>query len=232
MAIKHVVVLTGAGISAESGLKTFRDSDGLWNGYNIEDVATPRAWRKDPRLVLDFYNLRRADVAKAEPNAAHFGLAELEKDFKVTIITQNIDDLHERGGSTNVIHLHGEIFKMHSEKNHRRLYDIRGDINVGDKAEDGAQLRPAIVWFEEPVPMIEVATEIAADADVFVVIGTSLAVYPAAGLIHYAPVLCPKIIVDKKVPPTGGIKNITVIEKPATEGIVLLKEKLKHLDKW
>jgi len=226
---KHIVVLTGAGISAESGLKTFRDSDGLWNGYNIEDVATPRAWRKDPKLVLDFYNMRRGDVAKAQPNAAHYGLAALEKDFKVTIITQNIDDLHERGGSTNVLHLHGEIFKMHSEKNHRLSYEIRGDINIGDKAEDGAQLRPAIVWFEEPVPMIEIAAEIAANADMFVVIGTSLVVYPAAGLLHYAPPFCPKFIVDKNVPSTGGVRNITIIEKPATEGIVLLQHQLRNL---
>jgi NAD-dependent deacetylase len=226
---KKLVVLTGAGISAESGLKTFRDSDGLWNGYNIEDVATPRAWRKDPGLVLDFYNMRRADVAKAEPNAAHYGLAVLEKDFDVTVITQNIDDLHERGGSTNVLHLHGEIFKMHSEKNHRLIYDIRGDINYGDKAEDGAQLRPAIVWFEEPVPMIEIAAAVAADADIFVVIGTSLAVYPAAGLLHYAPRNIPKFIVDRLVPTTSGVSNIKAIERPATEGIILLQQQLKDL---
>ena len=226
---KHIVVLTGAGISAESGLKTFRDSDGLWNGYNIEDVATPRAWKKDPKLVLDFYNMRRAEVAKALPNAAHFGLAQLEKDFKVTIITQNIDDLHERGGSTTVLHLHGEIFKMHSEINFRKWYDIKGDIGFGDKAEDGSQLRPAIVWFEEPVPMIEIAAEIAAEADIFVVIGTSLAVYPAAGLLHYAPRSIPKFIVDRSVPSTSGITNLTAIEKPATEGIILLNEKLRQL---
>jgi len=226
---KHMVVLTGAGISAESGLKTFRDSDGLWNGYNIEDVATPRAWRKDPKLVLDFYNMRRADVAKAQPNAAHYGLAALEKDFNVTVITQNIDDLHERGGSTNVIHLHGEIFKMHSERNHRLVYDIRGDILLGDKADDGGQLRPAIVWFEEPVPMIEVAAAVAANADIFVVIGTSLVVYPAAGLLHYASRNCPKFIVDRSVPSTAGVSNLTAIEKPATEGIVLLQQQLQYL---
>ena len=226
---KKLVVLTGAGISAESGLKTFRDSDGLWNGYNIEDVATPRAWRKDPRLVLEFYNMRRADVAKAQPNAAHYGLADLENDFEVTIITQNIDNLHERGGSTNVLHLHGEIFKMHSEINHRLLYDITGDINWGDKAEDGGQLRPAIVWFEEPVPMIEIAASVASAADIFVVIGTSLAVYPAAGLLHYAPRNIPKFIVDRSVPSTAGVSNIKAIEKPATEGIVLLQQQLRNL---
>lgn len=223
---KHVVVLTGAGISAESGLKTFRDSDGLWNGYNIEDVATPRAWRKDPQLVLDFYNMRRADVASAEPNAAHRGLAELENDFRVTVITQNIDDLHERAGSSNVLHLHGEIFKMRSEVNERLVYEIRSDIKIGDKAEDGSQLRPAIVWFEEPVPMIELAAAVASDADIFVVIGTSLVVYPAAGLVHYAPPASPKFIVDRAVPFVPGIANLTAIEKPATEGIVLLKQEL------
>src|SRR6201990_748954 len=160
MAKKKLVVLTGAGISAESGLKTFRDSDGLWEGYNIEDVATPRAWRRDPQLVLDFYNMRRKNVAEAKPNAAHIGLAELERHFDVHIITQNIDDLHERAGSTKVMHLHGEIFKMRSERNHNLLYDIRTDIKWGDLADDGQQLRPHIVWFEEPVPMIEAALSV------------------------------------------------------------------------
>src|SRR6185436_6298643 len=160
MAKKKLVVLTGAGISAESGLRTFRDSDGLWEGYNIEDVATPRAWKRNPQLVLDFYNVRRRDVANAQPNAAHIGLAELEKDFDVHIITQNIDDLHERAGSTNVLHLHGEIFKMRSERNEDLVYEIKGDMKLGDKAEDGGQLRPNIVWFEEPVPKIEEAIPI------------------------------------------------------------------------
>ena len=218
---KNLVVLTGAGISAESGLKTFRDSDGLWNGYNVEDVATPRAWKKNQQLVLDFYNLRRRDVANAQPNAAHIGLAELEKDFNVHIITQNIDDLHERAGSTNVLHLHGEIFKMRSERNEALIYEIRNDILPGDVAEDGAQLRPHIVWFEEPVPMIERAAEVAAIADIFVVIGTSLAVYPAAGLINYAPRSIPKFIVDKHVP-YASLYNLTAIEKPATEGVIEL----------
>ncbi|MCU0394957.1 MAG: NAD-dependent deacylase, partial [Chitinophagaceae bacterium] len=162
---KNLVVLTGAGISAESGLKTFRDSDdGLWNGYDIEDVATPDAWRRNPQLVLDFYNYRRREVLKAEPNAAHYGLAALEEHFDVTIITQNIDDLHERGGSSRIVHLHGEILKMRSERNSQLIYDIRGDIQLGDKAEDGAQLRPHIVWFGESVPMIELAADIASMA--------------------------------------------------------------------
>src|SRR4051812_28494182 len=224
---KHVVVLTGAGISAESGLKTFRDSDGLWNGYNIEDVATPRAWKKDKQLVLDFYNKRRQDVLNAQPNAAHYGLAELEKNFDVEIITQNIDDLHERAGSTKVLHLHGEIFKMRSEKNEDLIYEIRKDILFGDIATDGAQLRPHIVWFEEPVPMIEIAANIASTADIFVVIGTSLVVYPAAGLMHYAPASIPKFIIDKSIPYSSAI-NLTSIEKPATEGIADLITLLKQ----
>lgn len=225
--MKKLVVLTGAGISAESGLKTFRDSEGLWEGYNIEDVATPRAWRKDPQLVLDFYNYRRKNVMDAKPNAAHFGLAELEKDFDVTIITQNIDDLHERAGSTNVLHLHGEIFKMRSERDHELVYEIKGDIKIGDKAEDGHQLRPHIVWFEEPVPMIEEAIPVVRNADVFVVVGTSLVVYPAAGLVNYAPSNVPKYIIDKRIPYISELTNITAIEKPATEGVKELINLLK-----
>src|SRR5437016_401506 len=157
MAKKKLVVLTGAGISAESGLKTFRDSDGLWEGYDVTEVATPRGWKKDPALVLEFYNMRRKDVLGAQPNTAHTGLAELQNDFDVHIITQNIDDLHERAGSASVMHLHGEIFKMRSENNESLVYEIRGDINLGDKAKDGGQLRPHIVWFEEQVPMMEEA---------------------------------------------------------------------------
>ena len=181
----HLVVLSGAGISAESGLKTFRDSDGLWMGHDVYEVASPRGWAKDPSLVLEFYNARRRDIAAAEPNAAHIGLAELEEKFTVTIITQNIDDLHERGGSSRVLHLHGEIFKMRSINAESPVYEIRGDIRIGDVAPDGAQLRPHIVWFEEPVPMISEAIDIVSTADVFVVAGTSLQVYPAAGLLNY-----------------------------------------------
>ena len=226
---KKLVVLSGAGISAESGLKTFRDSDGLWNGYNVEDVATPRAWNKDPQLVLDFYNQRRKDVLHAVPNAAHLGLAALEKDFDVHIITQNIDDLHERAGSTNVLHLHGEIFKMRSEKNISLIYDIKGDIKIGDKASDGTQLRPFIVWFEEAVPMIEPAASLTENAEIFVVVGTSLAVYPAAGLVNYAPRFAPKFIVDKNIPYISALQNIIAIEKPATEGIEDLRKYLEKL---
>jgi len=224
---KHIVILTGAGVSAESGLKTFRDGDGLWNGYNVYDVATPGAWRKDPKLVLDFYNDRRRDVAAAKPNAAHIGLADLEKDFNVTIVTQNIDDLHERAGSSNIIHLHGEIFKMRSEWDEELIYEIRDDIKIGDKAKDGAQLRPYIVWFEEPVPMIEKAVSLMDDCDYFVVVGTSLQVYPAASLLHYAPPFLPKFIIDKKIPDVSRSATLTVIEKPATEGVRELKKLLQ-----
>lgn len=216
---KKLVILTGAGISAESGLRTFRDSDGLWEGYQVTDVATPRAWRKNPQLVLDFYNERRSDVGNAKPNAAHIGLAELEKNFDVTIITQNIDDLHERAGSTNVLHLHGEIFKMRSEWDETLVSQIRGDIKLGDMAADGAQLRPHIVWFEEPVPKIEEAVPIVFSADIFVVVGTSLVVYPAAGLINYVALETPKFIVDKKIPNTSPMRNLVLIEKTATEGV-------------
>lgn len=224
---KHIVVLSGAGISAESGLKTFRDDDGLWNGYNVYDVATPGAWKKDPALVLDFYNMRRRDVAAANPNAAHTGLAELEKDFDVTVVTQNIDDLHERAGSTKVLHLHGEIFKMRSEYDEGLVYEIRGDIKLGDKAKDGAQLRPNIVWFEEPVPMMEKAIRLMNDCDYFVVVGTSLQVYPAASLLYYAPPFLPKFIIDKKIPHVQQSANLTLIEKPATEGVKELRDLLK-----
>ena len=227
MSKKKLVVLTGAGISAESGLKTFRDSDGLWEGYNIEDVATPGAWRKNPKLVLEFYNYRRKNVADAIPNAAHYGLAELEKDFDVTIITQNIDDLHERAGSSNILHLHGEIFKMRSEKDEHLIYPVKGDIHLGDVADDGAQLRPHIVWFQEQVPMIEDAVPIVRAADIFVVVGTSLVVYPAAGLVTVADASVPKFIVDKKIPYTSSFYNVTAIEKPATEGVKELIEILR-----
>jgi NAD-dependent deacetylase len=217
---KKVVVLTGAGISAESGLRTFRDSDGLWEGYDVTQVATPGAWKKDPGIVLDFYNMRRRDVKAALPNAAHLGLARLETFFDVQIITQNIDDLHERAGSSRVLHLHGEIFKMRSEINDELVYEIRDDILLGDLAADGGQLRPHIVWFEEAVPLIEPAAQMVKGADIFVVVGTSLLVYPAAGLIHYAGLQIPKFILDKKVPYTSGIPNLIKIAKPATEGIV------------
>ena len=229
MSKQKLIVLTGAGISAESGLRTFRDTDGLWEGYNVYEVATPNGFTKNPELVLDFYNMRRRDVANAKPNAAHLGLAELENDFDVHIITQNIDDLHERAGSTNVLHLHGEIFKMRSVKNSVKTYPIHGDIKLGDLAEDGSQLRPFIVWFEEPVPMIEAAIRITKTADIFAVIGTSLQVYPAAGLVNYAAREIPKFILDKKIPYTSSLQNLTVIEKGAGDAVFQLNAHLRNL---
>lgn len=221
-----LVVLSGAGISAESGLRTFRDSDGLWEGYAIEDVATPRAWKRSPQVVLDFYNERRRNVAAASPNAAHYGLVELERKYEVSIITQNIDDLHERAGSTQVLHLHGEIFRMRSDADPSLRFDIRGDMKLGDLAPDGAQLRPDIVWFEEPVPMIQMAAMEVSTADIFLVIGTSLVVYPAAGLIHAVPPNVPVWLIDRKIPSIQARAGIHEIQMPATEGI---KELLKAL---
>ena len=219
MVKKKLVVLTGAGISAESGLKTFRDADGLWEGYDLNEVATPRAWKKNPGLVLEFYNMRRKNVINAQPNRAHDTLAALQEHFHVQVITQNIDDLHERAGSEHVMHLHGEIMKMRSERNEQLIYPITVDICLGDLADDGAQLRPHIVWFEEMVPMIPEAIPLIRAADFFAVIGTSLAVYPAAGLVNYAPWSVPKFIIDKRIPATGALYNMTTIEKPATEGV-------------
>ncbi|WP_143310811.1 SIR2 family NAD-dependent protein deacylase [Chitinophaga vietnamensis] len=217
----RLVVLTGAGISAESGLRTFRDSDGLWEGYDVYEVASPDGWQKNPGLVLDFYNSRRRDVMNVQPNAAHTGLALLEQRYDVRVITQNIDDLHERGGSTQVIHLHGEIFKMRSVNDPAayRTMDIRDDIRLGDLAPDGGQLRPHIVWFGEPVPMIEDALREVMQADIFVVVGTSLNVYPAAGLLHHVGPAVPKYIIDKKIPAVDGLDQLILIEKPATAGV-------------
>lgn len=230
MSKKKLVVLSGAGISAESGIKTFRDSDGLWENYNIEDVATPDAWAKNLALVLEFYNHRRRQIKAAQPNAAHLALAALEQYFDVQIITQNIDDLHERAGNTNVLHLHGEIFKMCSEKNKSLITPIQGDIKIGDLAADGNQQRPYIVWFGEMVPMIEYAIPIIEIADLFLVIGTSMVVYPAASLINFVPEAAPKFIIDPNVPSTARHNNLTIIEATATEGMEILKN--KHLIKY
>ena len=221
-----LTVLTGAGISAESGLRTFRDADGLWEGFNIEDVATPRAWRRDPQLVLDFYNQRRRDVACAQPNQAHKVLAELEQYFDVTIVTQNIDDLHERAGSTKVMHLHGEIMKMRSDRDEHKLYSISEDIALGHKAPDGGQYRPHVVWFEEPVPMIEEAIPVMYAADIFLLAGTSLAVYPAAGLVDYVKENVVKYVIDKHIPNVKRYRNVVPIEMSATAGVLELKRLL------
>ena len=228
--MQNLVVLTGAGISAESGLKTFRDSGGLWEGYNIYDVANPGGWAKNPKLVLDFYNMRRKDAIAAKPNAAHFGLVELEKNFNVQIITQNVDDLHERAGSKNVLHLHGELLKMRSEKDvyHQDIKEITGDIQLGDIAPDGGQYRPHIVWFEEDVPMLEYAIDMVQKAAIFVVIGTSLQVYPAAGLISYTPTESSVYIIDKVIPKISNKYKINAIESSASAGVAQLSTILRN----
>lgn len=211
-------MLTGAGMSAESGLRTFRDGDGLWEEHRVEDVATPEAWHKDRALVQRFYNERRKSVLQAQPNEGHKGLAQLEEHYDVHIVTQNIDDLHERAGSTKVMHLHGEILTMRSTLDEYKIYPIMEDIQHDALAVDGGYLRPNIVWFGEAVPMIEKAMLVMEEADIFVLIGSSLAVYPAAGLLHYVPSDVPKYIIDKKIPKVG-IQHIIPIEKPATEGV-------------
>jgi len=223
----HIVVLTGAGISAESGLKTFRDSDGLWEGYNIEDVATPEAWEWNPNLVQEFYNMRRKSVLEAKPNAAHFALAKLEEKYKVTIVTQNIDDLHERAGSTDVVHLHGIITRSQSSKNPNLTYPIDGwELKMGELCEMGSQLRAHVVWFGEAVPMIDKAAQICSQAGIFMLIGSSLAVYPAAGLINYVSSDAPKYIIDPKIPSVYGIDSMIRIEEKATIGVPRLVEEL------
>lgn len=224
---KRVVVLTGAGISAESGISTFRDSGGLWEGHRVEDVATPEAWETDHKLVIDFYNERRRRIADAEPNDAHRGLAELETGHDVTVITQNVDDLHERAGSSDILHLHGEIFKMRSEKDPDRTFPILGDMHYGARAEDGGLLRPHIVWFGEDVPLIGKAVEITMSADVFVVIGTSLLVYPAAGLLQYVRPGATVYVIDKKIPTIPRHLPVVAIETSAVEGVRRLIEELK-----
>lgn len=223
---KKLVFLTGAGISRESGIATFRDTDGLWENYSIEDVATPMGWLKNRELVLEFYNQRRKDVTKALPNAAHLKLAEFQEHFEeVSIITQNIDDLHERAGSRRILHLHGEIFKSRSVKNPSLVYECRGDIKIGDKCEEGSQLRPHIVWFNEAVPLIPTAEGLVYDADILVIIGTSLAVYPAANLINLVKTGAEIYLIDPVIPEINSryASRITKIQKPATEGVIELE---------
>ncbi|GAB4312051.1 MAG: NAD-dependent deacylase [Bacteroidales bacterium] len=218
--MKKLVVLSGAGISAESGIETFRDGDGLWNKYRMEELATPEAFRRNPELLLEFYNWRRKKVIEASPNEAHRALVRLEEKFKVTIITQNVDDLHERAGSTHVVHLHGEIMKARSTIDPELVYPLdKPELNIGDTCEKGSQLRPHIVWFGEPVPMIGVAARITEEADILMIIGTSLVVYPAAGLLHYAPGEIPKYYVDPKARPVSGIQNLKIVAETAGKGV-------------
>ena len=224
--MKKVVVLSGAGVSAESGIKTFRDSNGLWEEYKVEDVASIDGWYKDKKLVLDFYNARRRALQHAEPNDAHKIIAELESDFDVCVVTQNVDNLHERAGSTNIIHLHGELTKARSVKDEYTTYDIGyNDINLGDKAPDGGQLRPFIVWFGESVPELGRAAKEVEKADILIIIGTSLNVYPAAGLVHYTKPGCKIYLIDPQ-PMNLRMDNFTQIQEVATEGMRKLKEKL------
>ncbi len=225
----RLVVFTGAGISAESGIKTFRDSGGLWEEFDINEVATPQAWEKNKPLVLDFYNKRRKQVLEAQPNKAHYALVELEEKYDVQIITQNIDDLHERAGSKKVLHLHGEITKSRSTVESSLVYKIKNaEIKLGDKCEKGSQLRPHIVWFGEAVPMMDVANIMAEKADIFMVVGTSMAVYPAAGLIDYSPQEIPKYLIDPSDVKINGIANLTVIKEKASVGLpMLVRELLK-----
>lgn len=216
--MKKIVILTGAGISAESGIKTFRDSDGLWEEYRVEDVATYDAYLRDPKLVLDFYNARRREVFKAKPNEGHRQLVRFEEKYDVQIITQNIDNLHEQAGSSHVLHLHGELTKARSDRDDNLIIEIGDrDIHLGDKAPDGAQLRPHIVWFGEAVPNIEPAAEMCEQADYFVVIGTSMNVYPAAGLIHYVPRTSPCWLVDPKAVPVS--RDIKIYQEKAGTGV-------------
>ncbi|MFN0187261.1 MAG: SIR2 family NAD-dependent protein deacylase [Bacteroidia bacterium] len=225
--MKRLVVFTGAGISAESGIKTFRDSGGLWENYAVEDVATPQAWYKNPELVLDFYNQRRKQVIAAQPNAAHLALVELEKGFEVIVITQNIDDLHERAGSSRVVHLHGEIMKSRSSLNPSLVYPMKTDsIHLGDTCEKGSQLRPHIVWFGESVPKMDEAIMITEKADIFLVIGTSLAVYPAASLLQFTSEDTLTVLVDPNANAHELPNHFTVIAKNATLGVPQLVNKL------
>ncbi len=225
--MKKLAVLTGAGISADSGLATFRGSDGLWEGYDITEVATLEGWYRNPAKVLDFYNQRRAQSYSAKPNLGHIAIADLEKHFDVTVITQNVDDLHERGGSTNVIHLHGMLREARSEDNPDEVIDIGNKkIEIGDKSHDGSQLRPNVIWFGEPVPLIEASTSIISNADICIVIGTSLVVYPAAGLTDFVRESVPKFIVDPSTPEIYAYNEWIHIKEPAKTGMVKLKEEL------
>lgn len=227
---KKLVVLTGAGISAESGIKTFRDADGLWEGHNVMDVATPEGWNRNPELVLDFYNQRRRQLHKVQPNLGHQILAELENDFEVTIITQNVDNLHEKAGSSNVLHLHGELLKVRSTKNHDYILDWETDLNSGDVDDKGHQLRPHIVWFGEEVPALEEAVTLVEKADILIIIGTSLQVYPAAGLMNFANPVIPVYYIDPKPSQIYDLPNeIKIMAATGSEGMKMVQKDLEKL---
>ncbi len=226
--MKNIVVLTGAGISAESGINTFRDANGLWEGHDIMEVASPIGWDANPELVLDFYNKRRSQLHTVVPNAGHFALVELEKEHQVTIITQNVDDLHERAGSSAVIHLHGELLKVRSQFDHNIILDWKNDLHIGDFCEHNSQLRPHIVWFGEEVPMMDIAINITEKADILIIIGTSMQVYPAAGLLQYAPHQTQVYFIDPN-PAISPKENLTIIAERATIGVLQVVETLTNL---
>lgn len=223
----HIVVLTGAGMSAESGINTFRDADGLWEGHDVMEVASPQGFKNNPELVLDFYNQRRRQLKEVKPHVAHLALAELEKNYTISIVTQNVDDLHERAGSTNVLHLHGELRKIRSTGNPSKIKEWRDDINLGDLCENGYQLRPHIVWFGEDVPMIEKAVSICETADTLIIIGTSMQVYPAASLMNFVRSNIPIYYIDPN-PAMVNNSHITVIKEKASVGMQILLQKLKE----
>jgi len=220
MTKSKIVILTGAGMSAESGINTFRDAGGLWEGHDVMEVASPKGFKDNPKLVLDFYNQRRKQLFEVEPNAGHKALVELEKKYDVVIITQNVDDLHERAGSTKVVHLHGELRKVRSSGNSRMILDWTGDLNLGDICAEGFQLRPHIVWFGEMVPMYQTALKLMTDVDYVIVIGTSMQVYPAAGLVYQAPTFTPVYFIDPNPQiRESNFKNITVLPEIASTGV-------------
>jgi len=226
--MKKIVVLTGAGMSAESGLKTFRDANGLWEGHDVMEVASPQGWYNDRKLVLDFYNQRRKQLLGAQPNNAHRSLASLEKKYRVTVITQNVDDLHERAGSSNIIHLHGELLKVRSINKEELIYSWNKDLNLGDLADDGSQLRPHIVWFGEAVPLLDKAMEITKKADILIIIGTSMQVYPAASLIHYIKAAIPIYFIDPNPNiSASSYDNLTIISEKASTGMEKLVSMLE-----
>lgn len=230
----HVVVLSGAGISAESGIKTFRDSDGLWESYRIEDVATPMAFERNPELVLEFYNIRRRQILQAQPNQAHRALAETHgkktksgSNINIQVVTQNIDDLHERAGSKDVLHLHGEILKVRSTAHPHLIYSWQKDLTIKDRCEKGSPMRPHIVWFHEEVPMMENAITTVQQADVLMVVGTSLLVYPAAGLIHYRNANVPVYVIDPNLPLVTGVHPLHTYSEPASTGVAKALQHIK-----
>lgn len=227
---RKIVVLSGAGISAESGIKTFRDADGLWEGYDIMAVASPEGFRKHPEVVLDFYNQRRRQLLEVVPNAAHLMLAQMQDKFELSIVTQNVDDLHERAGSKDVIHLHGELLKVRSVYDEKEVYEWYKDLSIGDLGASGHQLRPHIVWFGEEVPLMECAARVVAEADILLIIGTSMQVYPAAGLIHYSQPTTPIYYIDANPAAIRNVINpLTVIAENATSGVLKVFDELLNI---